>query len=94
MTHTLNRRGLSDAGAGEEIVVLCMAHRKEKTQKADAMKAVAEIVLKHHPDNVIGAPLGISEEQIIGLAATAGIITAVFNRREDVEDLVEVDVAQ
>ncbi|MBW2559524.1 MAG: hypothetical protein JRE40_01580 [Deltaproteobacteria bacterium] len=89
MTHTLNRRGLSEERPGEEMVVLCMVHRTEKTAKAEAMKKMVQTVLRHNPHNIIGAPLGLSENDIIGMASVAGVVTAVFNDREEVTRLIE-----
>jgi hypothetical protein len=53
------------------------------------METVAEIVLRHRPDNFIGLPLGIAEEDLIPLAGMTGIITAVFNEKDEVSRLVE-----
>ena len=89
MTHTLNRTGLSEAWPGEEIAVLCMAHNTEKPKKMDAMKKLAETVLKYNPNNVIGRPMGLDNEAIEMMAPMTGIITAVFNDKEDVEKLVK-----
>ena len=89
MTHTLNRTGLSESRPGEEIAVLCMAHNTEKPQKMDAMKKLAETVLKYNPNNVIGRPMGLDNATIEMMAPMTGIITAVFNDKEDVEKLVK-----
>lgn len=89
MTHTLNRTGLSEYRAGEEIIVLCMAHGPEKAQKMEAMNRMAETILKYKPDNILGRPLGLDDEQIASMAPMTGVITAVFNNKEDVEKLVE-----
>jgi hypothetical protein len=89
MTHTLNRRGLSETRSGEEIVVLCMVHQKEKGQKTEAMRKIAKTVLKYSPDNIIGAPLCLKEEAIEDLCVRAGIVTAVFNKKSDVLKMVE-----
>jgi len=89
MTHTLNRMGISEARPGEEIVVLCMAPRTQKAQKMEAMRKMAETVLKYEPDNIIGKPLGLEAEQIEMMAPMTGIITAVFNNKEDAEKLIE-----
>ena len=89
MTHTLNRRGLSEQRKGEEMVVLCMVHRREKAAKAEAMKKMVQIVLEHNPLNVIGAPLGFSKDEIISMASGAGVVTAVFNNIEEVKRLAD-----
>jgi hypothetical protein len=89
MTHTLNRTGISPARPGEEIVVLVMAHHKIKGQKGTELSDAARIVLKHEPDNFIGTPMGLTPEQIIPLAAMTGIVTAVFNNKQVVTDLVK-----
>lgn len=89
MTHSLNRTGLSESRPGEEIVVLCMAHRPDRANKMDAMGKLAEAVLKYEPNNVIGRPMGFDDESIKMIAPMGGIITAVFNSREDVEKLVK-----
>ncbi|RJQ74054.1 MAG: hypothetical protein C4519_17275 [Desulfobacteraceae bacterium] len=88
MTHTLNRRGLSEDRPGEEIVFLAMAHRKEKPQKAEAMRQMARTVLRYGPKNIIGAPLGLDPPAITEMCARAGIVTAVFTDKEDVLALV------
>ena len=88
MTHTLNRRGLSEAKPGEEMVVLFMVHQKEKDKKLSGMVPILETVLKHKPANIIGAPMGLNEEQIRKLVPRSGIVTAVFNNREDVQKIV------
>ena len=89
MTHTLNRKGLSENRPGEEIVVLCMVTQSEKPKKKEAMKQMVKTILKYRPDNIIGAPLGLNEEEIIGLCSQVCVVTAVFNRKEDVRRLVE-----
>ncbi|MBW2092403.1 MAG: hypothetical protein JRI34_09835 [Deltaproteobacteria bacterium] len=88
MTHTLNRRGLSEDRPHDEIVMLCMAQQKQKAQKQEAMKEITRTILKHNPDNIMGAPLGADDETIVATSARAGIITAVFNSNEDVEQVV------
>jgi hypothetical protein len=88
MTHTLNRRGLSQAKPGEEIVVLFMVQQQEKKQKSERMVPLVETVLKYKPANIIGAPMGFNEEQLIKLLPRGGILTAVFNNREDVQNLI------
>ncbi len=87
MTHTLNRTGLSEDRPGEEIVFLCMVHCKQKPQKANEMKTVAQMVLRHGPDNIIGAPLGFDQATIESFAPQAGIITAVFSDKNKAVDL-------
>ena len=64
MTHTLNRRGLSEARPGEEIVVLCMMTRAEKAHKAEKMGKLARTVLKYNPENFIGKPYGLEPEAV------------------------------
>lgn len=88
MTHTLNRRGLSEAKQGEEIVVLFMVQQQEKKQKLEKMAPIVEAVLKYKPANIIGAPMGLDEEQLKKLLPRGGIITAVFNNQEDVRKLI------
>lgn len=88
MTHTLNRRGLSETKPGEEIVVLFMVHQQEKKQKLDGMVPIVEAVLKYKPANLIGAPMGLTEEQLRKRLPRGGIITAVFNNQEDVRNLI------
>ncbi|MBW2061174.1 MAG: hypothetical protein JRI95_06370 [Deltaproteobacteria bacterium] len=88
MTHTLNRRGLSEDRTHDEIVILCMAQQKQKTQKQEALKEITRTILKYKPDNIMSAPLGANEEAIIAMSVGAGIITAVFNNNEDVRNVV------
>jgi hypothetical protein len=88
MTHTLNRRGLSDERPGEEIVILCMAHCSQKAKKAEAMRHIATTVLKYQPDNYLGKPLGLSPEALEMMAPVAGVVTAVFHDKEVVRNLV------
>jgi hypothetical protein len=88
MTHTLNRRGLSEAKPGEEIVVLFMVQQQEKEQKLERMAPIVEVVLKYKPANIIGAPMGLDEEQLKKLLPRGGIVTAVFNNQEDVRKLI------
>ncbi len=66
MTHTLNRRGLSEDKPGEEIVVLFMINQHEIEKKQKGMAPIVETVLKYKPDNIIGAPTGMTEEQLGG----------------------------
>jgi hypothetical protein len=94
MTHTLSRKGLSEERPGEEMVVLCMVHGKQKASKMEAMRAMARTVLRHHPANVIGAPLGFSENDIVEIAAAAGIATAVFYDKGVVIKLIREIQAQ
>ncbi len=89
MTHTLNRRGLSEARPGEEIVVLCMVTRAEKSLKAEKMGKLARTVLKYNPENFIGKPYGLEPEAVEAMAPATGVITAVFNNKEDVRRLIE-----
>ncbi len=89
MTHTLNRRGLSEDRPNDEIIILCMAQQKQKAQKQDAMKEITRTILKYKPDNIMGAPFGADDETIIATSARAGIITAVFNNNEDVKCVIE-----
>jgi hypothetical protein len=89
MTHTLNRRGLSEAKPGEEIVVLCMVTRSEKATKAESMGKLAATVLKYKPENYIGKPYGMDPETVEAMAPVTGVVTAVFNNKEDVRKLVE-----
>ena len=88
MTHTLNRRGLSEAKPVEEIVVLFMVQQQEKKQKLERMVPIVETVLKYKPANIIGAPMGLDEEQLKKLLPRGGILTAVFNNQEDVRNLI------
>ncbi|MBW2622860.1 MAG: hypothetical protein JRD68_08120 [Deltaproteobacteria bacterium] len=88
MTHTLNRKGLSEANPGEEIVVLCMINQQEIEQKQERMDSIVETVLKYKPDNIIGAPGGLNEEQLRERLPRGSIITAVFNNMDDVRKLV------
>jgi hypothetical protein len=88
MTHTLNRRGLSEKRAGEEIVVLCMVHQPQKEEKREEMRQMARLILEHGPDNIIGAPLGLDEDQIVEFCSQAGIVTAVFSDKEKARKLV------
>jgi len=89
MTHTLNRLGLTEEKPEEEYIILCMAHQKEKAEKADAMKKVAQTIFKYKPDNFIGAPNGFTQEDVIALAPATGIVTAVFTNKEDVLNLLK-----
>lgn len=89
MTHTLNRRGLSETRPGEEIVVLCMVTRAEKARKAEEMGRLAKTVLKYKPENFIGKPLGLEPEAVEAMAPVTGVVTAVFNNKEDVRKLIE-----
>ena len=89
MTHTLNRTGLSDQRTGEEIVILCMIHYKLKGQKGDEMQELARILMKYQPNNFIGSPLGLTEEQLIPMAAGVGVLTAVFTEKSDVVELIK-----
>lgn len=88
MTHTLNRRGLSENRQGEEIIVLLMVHQKEKDRKLPGMGPLFDAVLRYKPVNIIGAPMGFDKEQLRELVQVAGIITAVFNNRDDVRNLI------
>jgi len=88
MTHTLNRRGLSETRPGEEIVVLFMVHQQEKNQKLSGMLPLLEAVLKYKPANVIGAPLGFNEEQLKKIIPRGGIITGVYTNQNDVLNLI------
>jgi hypothetical protein len=88
MTHTLNRRGLSEVKPGEEMVVLFMVQRQEKDKKLSGMVPILETVLKYKPANIIGAPMGLNEEQIRELVPRGGIVTAVFNNRDDVRKII------
>ncbi|MBW2142729.1 MAG: hypothetical protein JRG97_17060 [Deltaproteobacteria bacterium] len=88
MTHTLNRRGLSEDRPNDEIVILCMAQQKQKAQKQKALEEMARAILKYKPDNILGLPAGASEEAIITTAGRIGIITAVFNNNDDVKKVV------
>lgn len=88
MTHTLNRKGLSEENAGEEIVFLAMVHRKNKRDQYENMKQLVEIVLKYRPMNMLGMPTGATTDQIPRICAGSGIATAVFNNKDDVNRLV------
>jgi hypothetical protein len=89
MTHTLNRRGLAEGRPGEEIIVLCMVHRKYRASKIEAMKKMVRTIFRYNPDNIIGTPLGFSESDIAEVAAVAGVVTAVFSDKEVVTRLIE-----
>jgi len=89
MTHTLNRKGLSEDRPGEELVFLCMIPAKQRGTKNEQMLQMAETVLKYHPANIIFAPAGRTPDQIKELAARGTIITAVFNSAVEVKRLVE-----
>ncbi len=89
MTHTLNRRGLSEDKPGEEIVVLFMINQHEIEKKQKGMAPIVETVLKYKPDNIIGAPGGMTEEQLRTRLPRGSIITAVFNNQEDVRKVVQ-----
>jgi hypothetical protein len=89
MTHTLNRTGLSEERPGEEIIFLGMVQQKQKTEKASAMREMAETVLKYKPLNIISAPLGFNDQEVIDICVRAGIVTAVFSKRDDIRDLVK-----
>jgi hypothetical protein len=89
MTHTLNRRGLSEERPGEEIVFLCMIPAGERGKKSEEMLEMANTVLKYAPDNIIGAPIGLDEEGVRSLAKRGTIITAVFTNKDDVQKLIE-----
>ncbi len=88
MTHTLNRTGLSEEGSGEEIVVLCMVHYKNKEKSVDAMTELVRTLLKYNPQNFIGLPLGLSRETVLTLIPRGGIATAVFTDKDTVGKLV------
>jgi hypothetical protein len=88
MTHTLDRIGLTSDRPGEEIVILCMAHYKEKEEKAEGIQEIARTILKYRPNNFIGLPLGIPEEYLVPLAAKAGVVTAVFTDKDTVVAVV------
>ncbi len=88
MTHSQNRTGISHDSDNNEIVVLCMVHFKQKAEKAEAIKKMTDIVLSYSPDNIIGRPLGIKDEDIRELSPSFGIITAVFNDKETVVKLL------
>jgi hypothetical protein len=89
MTHTLNRKGLSDQRSGEEMVVLCMVHSPNKTEKAEQMSTLARTVLKYKPINFVGKPLGFSEDDVEAMAPMTGVVTAVFSNMDDVRRLVQ-----
>jgi hypothetical protein len=89
MTHTLNRTGLTTERRGEEIVILCMIHYRLKGQKGDEMQEMARILMKYKPDNFIGSPLGLEQEQLISMAANVGVLTAVYTDRDDIIEMIE-----
>lgn len=89
MTHTLNRRGISEDESGEEIVFLCMIPASERGNKEQEMKQMAETVLKYQPVNIIFAPLGMDKERIIELTGRGTIVTAVFTDKSAVRNLVQ-----
>jgi hypothetical protein len=88
MTHTLNRTGLTTERRGEEIVILCMIHYKLKGQKGEEMQEMARILMKYKPDNFIGSPLGLEQEQLIPMAANVGVLTAVYTDKDDVIEMI------
>lgn len=89
MTHTLNRRGLDERRPGEEICVLCMIHYKQRNEEtAEAMKEVAAAIIRHQPNNIMGAPLDAPPAFIIAMSAASGVITAVFTDKNSVGNLV------
>lgn len=88
MTHTLNRTGLSSDRPDDEVVILIMAHYKFKADKGPQLMQAAKTVLKYQPDNFIGLPLGLTPEQIVPMAASTGIVTAVFRNTDAVCNLV------
>lgn len=88
MTHTLNRLGLTNKTPEEEFVFLCMVNQNEKPEKADAMKKIAQTVFKYNPLNFIGSPLGFTTDDVVQLAPSTGIVTAVFNNKDDILKLV------
>ncbi|HEY5496937.1 MAG TPA: hypothetical protein VIK19_01265 [Syntrophales bacterium] len=90
MTHTLNRRGLEKDRPGEEICVLCMIHHKNKNEKSSkAMRELVKTIIRYEPNNLIGRPLGVSNEDIVGLCGAAGVATAVFTDKDAVRKLVQ-----
>jgi hypothetical protein len=90
MTHTLNRRGLKKERPGEEICVLCMIHHKNKNEKSrDALRELVKTIIRYEPNNIIGRPLGASNEDIVGLCGAAGVVTAVFTDKDAVGKLVQ-----
>jgi hypothetical protein len=89
MTHTLNRTGLSEKRAGEEIVVLCMVHYKERGEKDTEMQEMARILMKYNPNNFIGSPLGLKEEQLVSMASTMDILTGVYTEKHDVVEMIK-----
>lgn len=89
MTHTLNRKGLSENKPGEEIIFLAMVHQKNKRAQYEEMKKLAETVLKYNPDNMIGMPNGATAALIPRICAGSGIATAVFSNKNDVIKLIE-----
>ncbi|GAB4341700.1 MAG: hypothetical protein Kow0099_18600 [Candidatus Abyssubacteria bacterium] len=89
MTHTLNRRGLSDERPGEEMVVLCMVHSPKKAEKMEQMSALARTVLKYKPINFVGKPMGFGEDDVETMAPMTGVVTAVFSNMDDVRNLVQ-----
>ncbi|MCJ7771507.1 MAG: hypothetical protein MUP22_00060, partial [Desulfobacterales bacterium] len=89
MTHTLNRLGLTDKAPETEFVFLCMVNQKEKPEKSGAMKTIAETIFNYNPDNFIGAPMGLTSDDVISLAPATGIVTAVFTNKEDVFGLIK-----
>lgn len=52
MSHTSQRRGLDPGKPGQEIIVLAMVSRRHRQDKGipEAMKALAQKMLAHHPD--------------------------------------------
>ena len=89
MTHTLNRTGLDDTKPGEEFVILCMAHYKDKAARSKQMEEMARVIIDHRPINFIGHPLGIKEDDLAPLAGLTGIITAVYTNKDLVIRLVK-----
>lgn len=88
MTHTLNRTGLKDSRSGEEVVVLCMVHQKNKEEKREALKEMIRTVIRCKPDNIMLDPLGLDQEEIVSRSAELRLTTAVFTKKEDVIELL------
>ena len=89
MTHTLNRRGISEDRPGEEIVLLCMIPAHERGKKTEEMTDMAKTVLNYKPENIIFAPLGMDEKTVIDRVGKGAIVTAVFKEKDNVRKLVE-----
>jgi hypothetical protein len=85
----MNRTGLSELRPGEEIVVLCMVHQKQKEQKREALKEVIRTVMRYHTENIMLSTLSMREDEIVSRSAELRLTTAVFTNKEDVIQLLK-----